>query len=256
MPQMQSQPPAYLRAFFHVNALDAMSPFFSHLPRWRVTAKLWGFFSAATKAELAGSDPIAALEAQLPPAFGAWDTFTRAQYLETRQLLPGYILSSQGDRVAMAHSVEGRFPFLDYRVAEFAARLSPRLKMKVLNEKYLLKCCARPFVPRPILERPKQPYRAPDARSFFSGAGQEYVRELLAPERIRRDGIFNPLAVEKLVQKARGGNLSGTADNMAVVGILSTELFLDQFMSHDPVRSRAGREMKGPDREGREKAAV
>jgi asparagine synthase (glutamine-hydrolysing) len=256
MPQIQSQPPAYLRAFFHVDAPDTMSPFFSHLPRWRVTSKLWGFFSAAAKAELAASDPIASLQAQLPPAFGSWDTFTRAQYIETQHLLPGYILSSQGDRVAMAHSVEGRFPFLDHRVAEFAARLSPRMKMKVLNEKHLLKCCARPFVPRPILDRPKQPYRAPDARSFFSGAGREYVREFLSPERIRRDGIFNPITVEKLVQKARSGSLSGTADNMAAVGILSTELFLAEFMSHDPVGSGAGRETRWLDRKCREQAAA
>jgi asparagine synthase (glutamine-hydrolysing) len=231
MPQIQVQPPAYLKAFFHVNPEDIRNPFFSHLPRWRLTAKLQGFFSDAVKAELAGHDPLATMEALLPPAFGAWSPFTRAQYLEARHLLPGYILSSQGDRVAMAHSVEGRFPFLDHRVAEFASRLSPRLKMKVLNEKYLLKRCARPFVPQAILDRPKQPYRAPDARSFFCAGRQDYVDELLSAERIRRTGIFNAAAVEKLVQKARRGNIVGTADNMAVVGILSTQLLVEAFIS-------------------------
>jgi asparagine synthetase B (glutamine-hydrolysing) len=53
--------------------------------------------------------------------------------------LPSYLLSSQCDRMAMAHSVEGRYPFLNYRVVEFGAKLPLRLKMKVLNQKYLLK---------------------------------------------------------------------------------------------------------------------
>jgi asparagine synthase (glutamine-hydrolysing) len=69
----------------------------------------------------------------LPGQFSKWDSFSQAQYLETRYLLPGYILSSQGDRVGMAHSIEGRFPFLDYRIVEMASRVSPHQKMKVLN---------------------------------------------------------------------------------------------------------------------------
>jgi len=233
MPQLQSQPPAYLRAFFHIGSDDTQSPFFSHLPRWRLTSKLKCFFSDAVKADLSDCDPIASMDALLPPAYRAWDPFTRAQYLEARYLLPGYILSSQGDRVAMAHSVEGRFPFLDHRIAEFASRLPPRLKMNALKEKYLLKRLAAGFVPPAVVNRPKQPYRAPDARSFFCGSGaHEYVEELLAPARIQRDGVFNPLAVQKLVDKARRGSLVSTADNMAVVGVLSTQLLMDQFIRH------------------------
>jgi hypothetical protein len=131
----------------------------------------------------------------------------------------------------MAHSVEGRFPFLDPRVIAFAAGLSPRLKMKVLNEKYLLKQCARPLVPPEVVTRPKQPYRAPDARSFFSSRSDDYVEQLLSTHNIRRDGIFNPAAVERLVEKARKGGIVGVSDDMAVVGILSTELLIDTFIA-------------------------
>lgn len=232
LPQIQSQPPAYLKAFFHINAIDTESPFFSHLPRWRLTSRLKSLFSDAAKAELAGHDPITDLEASLPPAYGGWDPFTRAQYLETRHLLPGYILSSQGDRMAMAHSVEGRFPFLDPRLAEFASRLPPRLKMNALKEKYLLKACAGRLVPPAVINRHKQPYRAPDARSFFCAGGHEYVDELVSPDRIRRDGIFNPGAVQKLVEKARSGNIVGVGDNMAVVAVLSSQLLIDSFINH------------------------
>ncbi len=71
------------------------------------------------------------LEKSLPRSFSSWAPFSQAEYLEAMFLLPGYILSSQGDRMAMAHSVEGRYPFLDYRLVEFAAKLPTTLKMKV-----------------------------------------------------------------------------------------------------------------------------
>jgi len=230
IPQIQSQPPSYLKAVFHINSDDTGSPFFSHLLRWRLTSKLKAFFSDDLRAELAEHDCVSDMEAQLPGTYARWDPFTRAQYLETRYLLPGYILSSQGDRMSMAHSVEGRFPFLDHRLAEFASRLPLRLKMNALQEKFLLKRCASGLVPPSILNRPKQPYRAPDASSFFGPASLDYANALLSPESIRNDCIFNPLAVEKLVAKARGGNITSTADNMAVTGILSTQLLIERFI--------------------------
>jgi asparagine synthase (glutamine-hydrolysing) len=157
---------------------------------------------------------------------------SQAQYLETSQLLPGYILSSQGDRMAMAHSVEGRFPFLDYRVVQFATSLPPHLKMKVLNEKYLLKRAVRGLIPETVRQRKKQPYRAPDAKSFVKADGTlvDYAAELLSPERLRQDGLFNPMAVGRLLAKTRAGGALGTKDNMAVVGVLSTGLLVDRFI--------------------------
>jgi asparagine synthase (glutamine-hydrolysing) len=132
----------------------------------------------------------------------------------------------------MAHSVEGRFPFLDHRVVEFASRLAPTLKMKVLDEKHLLKRCARDLVPAAVRQRPKQPYRAPDGKSFFHAARPGYVDEVLAPERIRAGGLFHPQAVARLVQKFREGKAIGIKDNMALTGILSTQLLVDQYIAH------------------------
>ena len=60
----------------------------------------------------------ARLAASLPADFARWGTVARAQYLEMTTFLAGYLLSSQGDRMLMGHSVEGRFPFLDHRLAE------------------------------------------------------------------------------------------------------------------------------------------
>jgi len=233
---LQAQSDAYLKAFFHVDAADLSNPFFSHLPRWDLTARLKVFLSEAVKDEVRHADRYAEMKKLLPSEYPQWGGFSQAQHLESTGLLPGYILSSQGDRMAMAHSVEGRFPFLDYRVVEFSATIPPRLKMKVLNEKYILKRAAGQLVPPSVRQRPKQPYRAPDARSFFDPltgtARHAYVDELLSRARIQKDGLFNPLAVQKLVDKARKGQMIGAKDNMALVGILSTQLLVDQFVTN------------------------
>src|SRR5580700_5195649 len=229
---IQNQPDAYRKAFFHINVDRTQQPFFSHIPRWQLTAKLKTFFSDAVRAEIAGDDVYSKVRTKLPHCYSSWDTFCQAQYLETKYLLPGYILSSQGDRMAMAHSVEGRFPFLDHRVVEFASRLPASLKMKVLNEKYLLKRCADGLIPPSIAKRHKQPYRAPEACSFLQPAAREYMDDLLSPEQIRSDGIFDAPAVTKLVEKFQKGAAIGTKDNMGLVGIVSTQLLIHQFINH------------------------
>jgi asparagine synthase (glutamine-hydrolysing) len=229
MQDMQRQPPEYLKHFFRVNAEDLASPFFSHLPRWELTAKLKSLFSAEVRAELRGYDALDDLEQALPSGFDSWPHFSQGEYLEAKYLLPGYILSSQSDRMAMAHSVEGRFPFLDYRVVEFAAKLPARLKMKVLNQKYLLKKAFAGLIPDSITRRPKQPYRAPDGKSFFDAGAPDYAEELLSSRSIEQQGIFDARAVTTLASKFKAGRASSVKDNMAMVGILSTELLIQQY---------------------------
>jgi asparagine synthase (glutamine-hydrolysing) len=232
LPDLQRQPAGYLQAFFHATPEDLESPWFSHLPRWRLTSRLKLFFSADMRAAVADYDGFADLAATLPLEYGQWSEFSRTQYLETAHLLPGYLLSSQGDRVAMAHSVECRHPFLDPRVMAFAAALPPSLKMKALNEKYLLKQVARGLVPAAVRRRPKQPYRAPDGAAFFGLSRDEYVTDLLAPSQVKRDGIFQPEAVAALVKKFECGKATSARDGMALVGVLSTQLLVHRFINH------------------------
>lgn len=229
LPSIQRQSLEYLKHFFHVTQQELNGLFFSHLPRWELTKKAKQFFSVSTRTELATADAVTALLRDLPTSYAAWPPFAKAEFLESRYLLPGYILSSQGDRVAMAHAVEGRYPFLDHRVASFAARLPARLKMRVLDQKYLLKLAVEGLIPKSIRTRPKQPYRAPDGISFFRN-NDEYVQDLLSPIRIKQDGVFDPRATEALVKKFRSGSETSVKDNMALTGILSTTVFLDRFM--------------------------
>lgn len=222
LPGIQSQSAEYLAAFFGAGSDRLDDPLFSHRPRFRATAQTKLFYSEDLRAALKGYDATAALAETLPGRFGKWHPLHQAQYLETRYLMPGYILSSQGDRVSMANAVEGRFPFLDQRLVEFAARIPTEMKLKGLDEKHILKRAAKDLIPAPIAQRQKQPYRAPDAESFRNA---DYVDDALATP----TGLFNPVAVHKLAQKARSGAMTGFRDNAAFVGILSTQLWHRQF---------------------------
>ena len=228
---LQSQPSRYLEAFFRQGLGASDDPLFSHLPRFALTRRISQFYSDDLRREINGYDPLEDLRSTLPPEFDSWHPLSRAQYLETGCLLPGYILSSQGDRVAMAHAVEGRFPFLDHRVVELGAALPPAMKLKGLREKYVLRRALGRHLPRSIVERPKQPYRAPDSESFLHAGAPEYVEALLAPTAIARAGYFEPRAVRRLVQKCRNplGPVSA-GDNMAFIGILSTQLLHSSFV--------------------------
>ncbi len=219
----------YREAFFAAGRDDAGDPLFSHLPRFRTTAGAKLFYSAGLRDTLAGYDAIADLRAQLPADFARWHPLSQAQYLEARFLLPDYLLSSQGDRVAMAHAVEARYPYLDHRVVEFASRIPPRLKMKGLREKHILRVAAEQMLPKGIANRVKQPYRAPDSQSFVSDA-PDYVGERMSAAALGEAGLFEPRGTEKLVAKCRSGGLLSVRDNMAFVGILSTQLWHRTFV--------------------------
>ena len=217
----------YAANFFRAGLEDTACPYYSHAVRWRNNSRTRRFFSDEVR-EAAGDGPLGGVP--YPPEYGRWGPLARAQYLESAIFLSGYLLSSQGDRVAMAHSVESRMPFLDYRLVEFAGALPENLKIRVLRDKHLLREMAREYLPAEILARPKRPYRAPIHRSFFCGGGLDYVTELLSPERIREAGLFHPQAVSGLVKKIGAGLPVGETDEMALAGVLSAQLTHHQFV--------------------------
>src|SRR5262249_1437587 len=143
----------------------------------------------------------------------------------------------QGDRVAMAHAVEGRFPFLDHRVVEFAARIPPKLKIRGLREKHILRESVKSMLPANIGNRTKQPYRAPDCQSFVGSHAPDYVGRRLAAADIGAAGYFDAKAVEKLASKCRNQQFIGFRDNMAFVGVLSTQLWHREFVQGATVAS-------------------
>lgn len=222
----------YLNNFYGISLENPRAPGFSHLPRWFNTAQCKIFFSNDLQAVLQ-NDAVERFTTMLPPAFPRWHAFNQAQYIEVKTLMGSYLLSSQGDRMLMSNSVEGRFPFLDHRLIEFANLLPPRLKMHGLMEKYLLKHAMKKHLPEAILRRHKQPYRAPNIPAFFSSTAPAWAEDLAGEKKIKEYGYFDHKRVGFLLNKIRSGLCMSNKDNMALVGILSTQLchyhFIERF---------------------------
>ena len=220
----------YLSAFFSRDLSETATPFYSHLIRWGNTARTRRFLSDSQ----AGVAPYAET-IPLPADFHRWSHLGQAQYLEVVVFLSEYLLSSQGDRMAMAHSVEGRYPFLDSRIVEYANRLPPDVKVRGLTEKWLLKQIGRRLLPPEIWQRPKRPYRAPVHRSFFPQT-PAYADELLSEIALQDSQLFKAAAVAQLVRKARSGANLSEVEDMALAGVLSTQLVYHQFVKNFSLR--------------------
>ena len=228
---------AMAKQFFGRNLSGWQKPGFAHDTRWHSTAAVQRMFAPELRAAIAASDVTAELIGSLPPEFARWDYLAQDQYLEIRGLLAGYLLSSQGDRMLLGHSVEGRFPFLDPNVIDLANRLPSSYKLRGLDEKHVLKRASVAYVPESIRSRPKQPYRAPDALSFVGANVPEWIAEALSERAALAAGVFDPRAVAQLRGKcisAGGERQFSNADNMALTGILSTHLLHQQLIVDQP----------------------
>jgi asparagine synthase (glutamine-hydrolysing) len=247
---------AFLAGFYRRGLEDVDDPLYSHRLRFANTARSLRLFDQGVLDEAARQgDSLERVEARLPEGFADLTPLGKAQYLEIMTFLDGYLLHSQGDRMLMGNSIEGRLPFLDYRVAEFAAALPDRMKVRWLEEKYLLRSVAAPLLPAEISARTKRPYRAPIASAFVGPRAPGYVRELLAPDRLQDAGIFAPDVVERLVRKcesaADGG--VGETDEMALVGTLSVMLLHERLVARpaladvaEPTRVVVGDSVESP----------
>src|SRR3954452_4407168 len=226
---------AFLGQFYGRSLTDTGDPLYSHRIRFANTARCLRMLRPDFAGRAAGdTDPPERLIRSLPAAFGGFSALSRAQYLEVATFFEGYLLHAQGDRMLMGHSIEGRFPFVDVRLAELAARLPDRLRLRGLREKYALRRVAARLLPQQIHERPKIPYRAPIGGVFFGPDQPEYVGELLRPEALEAAGVLDAAAVGRLVAKFEGGAARGVSetDEMALVGALSIMLLHEQLVAN------------------------
>lgn len=232
LPNMKDANSIASKLFFSYKLTETNDPLYSHLLRWHNTARIKHFFSDDVTDSLNTQNCNDNLYPQLPKNFMNWSELARSQYLEATIFMSGYLLSSQGDRVAMANSVEGRYPFLDYRVIEFSNQLPDNYKLNCLQEKFLLKKMSIGKIPPSITKRSKQPYRAPISSIFFSSNPPAYVSELLSPSCLQSYGLFNPKKVKSLINKIQLQTNVAEVDQMAIAGILSTQVLYMLFIKN------------------------
>jgi asparagine synthase (glutamine-hydrolysing) len=227
---MKDVNPKLLRSFYGYKLEDINNPFYSHLLRWNNSNHIKKHFSESTKQTLKDYSVLDELEKKLPSNFDSWDQLAKSEWLETTIFMSGYLLSSQGDRMGMANSIEGRYPFLDYRVIEFCSSLPADYKLKGLNEKYLLKRLLKNRIPESIIKRSKQAYRAPIKSVFLSDKSADYVKEMLSESYFRKADIFNFDSVSGLISKIEKTGVSSEIENMVLSSVISTHLLYYQFI--------------------------
>jgi len=220
---------------FFAQGLDqAGDPLFSHLIRWNNTKRIKTFFAENLQKEIGDYNCIEEIRGLLPDHFDTCSTLMKAQYLESSIFLSNYLLSSQGDRVAMAHAVETRPPYLDHRIIEFMARVPAVWKILGLNEKHILKKVFKDILPKNIIDRPKNPYRAPIQQSLLTAHNSEFVESMICEAEIQKAGYFNPKKVTSLTAKLYGQKNVNEVEGMALAGILSTQIIDHQYIRNFP----------------------
>jgi asparagine synthase (glutamine-hydrolysing) len=155
-------------------------------------------------AALLGHDHAAERELDLPEGYAAWHSFDQLQYVDLKLRLADLINASL-DRETMAYSVEARLPFLDHRLVELCCTIPRRLRMRRLEEKFVLRRAMRGLLPREILARAKLGTSSPVDAWLRAAALPEVIRDALSPERLAATGYFAPPAVAALLARHRAG---------------------------------------------------
>jgi asparagine synthase (glutamine-hydrolysing) len=185
--------------------------------------------------------PLYDLIAQTP-GYDAFSDIEKAQWLEFRTLLAGYLLSTQGERMGLAHGVENRCPFLDPGVVGLAGAVNLRFDGGWLEKDVLKR--AFPELPASVRERHKHPYRAPDSAAFVAGR-PDYLDALVSEAELSRIDAIEPRFAEALVRKilTQPPERIGLRENQAFIYLLSFVLLYRRFVLREgpPPASVEGR---------------
>lgn len=189
------------------------------------------FFSAQMWEQLGTHLPYEDLKLNVERA-RHWHPLNRSLYLGARVMLPGLLLASKGDRVAMNSSVETRYPFLDEEVFAFLAKLHPNWKMRGLRDKLILRYLADRWVPKSIAWRRKAMFRAP-LDGFHTMTMPTFVDQLLSPESLRKTGYFDVASIahwRDRFRTMREGSNQRTMVEMGLVGVVATQLWHHTYL--------------------------
>jgi asparagine synthase (glutamine-hydrolysing) len=159
------------------------------------------------------------------------NVLNKRSYIDYKLRLVDHLVSDHGDRMALANSVEVRYPFLDKDLVEFSAQLPPCLKLNDLTEKYILRKMAGRFVPSRVVEREKFGFVAPGS-PYLLQKDIEYINDLLSYDRIKRQGYFDADYVEGLKQtyKQDGFSINVPFESDLLITVITFGIFLERFL--------------------------
>lgn len=158
------------------------------------------------------------------------NVLNKRSYADYKLRLVDHLVSDHGDKMALANSIEVRYPFLDKDFVEFSTQVPADLKLNDFTEKYILKEMARKFVPEEIIEREKFGFVAPGSPYLLQN-NIEYINDILSYDRIKRQGFFNPDEIEKLknIYKQKGYTINIPFENDLLITVITFGIFLDTF---------------------------
>lgn len=222
----------FQQAFFLRRFTETCDPFYGHRIRWEQSGRISDFYSEDVRSHIREGMESTILN-NLPGGFETLPIVQRVQLVEVETLLSGYLLSSQGDRVGMANSVEGRFPFLDHELIEYVSRIPIRMRMPGLQEKSILKMIGTPILPASIVRRKKFPYRAPDIDSFLATPeGRERLESIAFGSSESGFRFFDHRKIFGLIKKVLADTMRPvtTTDNLVLMAVLSGNVFHKRFL--------------------------
>lgn len=192
----------------------------------------------------AGEAQIDALTQQLQPGLVGRHPLNQSLYFETKTRLPGWILW-KSDRLSMAHGVEARLPFMDHPLVELVARMPPELKLKGLDEKYLLRRWMLPRLPKRTDDYKKRGFYTPIREWFFTPERYKTLAPYLSRTALQRTGLFEPSAIEPLYQELRRIGVPANANakfrlmqiEWVLFTVLSVQILHEQFVVPNAARS-------------------
>lgn len=161
------------------------------------------------------------------------DVMSRRAYIDFKLRLSDHLVGDHGDRMAMANSVEVRYPFLDKNMIELSTQVPQAYKLKDMTEKYILRQMARRFVPETIIDREKFHFVAPGS-PYLLQHKVEYIQDLLSYEQIRRQGFFNPDKIEalKTTYSQPGYAINAPYERDLLITVITFGILLEQFFEN------------------------
>lgn len=218
-----------IRDFYLGSISETDNGYYSHLIRWAQFRQVASYFNFSSSVDELEDKILSDIAASLPQSFGESSSDRKAQILEFETLLHGYLLSSQGDRMTMAHSVEGRYPFLGKQFVKDMAEISDYQKTFGVRSKDLFRQAMIGLLPEEIVHRPKVAYQAPEAKSFLSASHRTKEAEFLNDTSVSNDLIHlkNLQALNEKIKNKFSSERLGFRENMSYVMCMSLAQLTD-----------------------------